>query len=122
MYTTHYPLTEDERTSFDMVIGNNQVDWEDLSTRRQDAINDLIRKYPDVVKTAVWTGSDLVASSGVPLSQMSHLPDILSEVSTKKAWEAYNKTKGSYEDFCDFFFFSLCVYLQLTFIAKSRQQ
>ncbi|RMJ03560.1 hypothetical protein CDV36_014913 [Fusarium kuroshium] len=52
---------------------------------------------------------------------MSHLPDTLSEVSTNKTWEAYNKTKGSWEDFCDFFF-SLCVYLQLTFVAKSRQQ
>ncbi|RSL48401.1 hypothetical protein BHE90_016785 [Fusarium euwallaceae] len=52
---------------------------------------------------------------------MSHLPDTLSEVSTNKTWEAYNNTKGSWEDFCDFFF-SLCVYLQLTFVAKSRQQ
>ncbi|RSL44681.1 hypothetical protein CEP54_014589 [Fusarium duplospermum] len=99
MYTTHYPLTEAERTSFDLVIGNNQVDWDDLSARRQDAVNHLIRKYPDIAETAVWTGSDLAASTGVPLSQMSQLPDTLSEVSTNKAWEAYNKTKGSWEDF-----------------------
>lgn len=108
MYTTHYPLTEDERTSFDLVMGNNQVDWDDLSARRQDAVHELIRKYPNLSETAVWIGSDSAASTGVPLSQMSQLPDTLSQVSTSKAWDAYNKTKSSWENFCKCVF-SMCI-------------
>ncbi|KAM5357974.1 hypothetical protein ACJZ2D_015717 [Fusarium nematophilum] len=84
MYTTQLPLTEDERRSFDLIMGNNDTAWDDLSDQRQSAIRDLLERYPLIQKSAVWAGSDLAPSS-VPLSQMSQVPDTLSEVSTHRA-------------------------------------
>ncbi|KAJ4309113.1 hypothetical protein N0V84_011698 [Fusarium piperis] len=63
MYTTHYALTDDERTSFDLVMGNTETAWDDLSARRQNSVMDLVNKYPDIEKSAVWAGSDSAGST-----------------------------------------------------------
>lgn len=86
-----YDLTAEEERTFKIICSGTQ--WEELSRQDQDAIVALDSKYPDLVKTAIQTPGGSVASSSVPLSQMSELPETPSQLSRPRLWEAYKKTQ-----------------------------
>lgn len=53
----------------------------------------LHAKYPDLVTSAITTPGGSVASSSLPLSQMSELPETPSQLSRPRLREAYQKTQ-----------------------------
>ncbi|RSL44438.1 hypothetical protein CEP54_014690 [Fusarium duplospermum] len=91
MPTPRYNLTPEERRIFDLACTPGA--WEQISREDKDAILDLDAKYPDIVKTSVPTPGGSVASSSLPLSQMSELPETPSQLSRPRLWEAYHKTQ-----------------------------
>ncbi|KAL2669944.1 hypothetical protein Neosp_015110 [[Neocosmospora] mangrovei] len=84
-------LTPEERRIFDLICSGRP--WKEISRDDQDAIRVLDAKYPDLVKSSIKTPGGSVASSSLPLSQMSELPETPSQLSRPRLWEAYNKTQ-----------------------------
>ncbi|KAM0433234.1 hypothetical protein ACHAQK_009283 [Fusarium lateritium] len=97
-YITHHPLSEDEVTSFNIMMAG--IEWHELNPDRQKAINALCNKYPDISETALAQGSS-TAPSLVPLSQRESIPEHLSDVPTDHVWDAFAKTEGHWKSGVD---------------------
>ncbi|KAJ4180781.1 hypothetical protein NW755_011504, partial [Fusarium falciforme] len=86
-----YDLTPEEQRTFKIICPGTP--WEELPRQDQDAIIALDAKHPDLVKSAIKTPGGSVASSSLPLSQISELPETPSQLSRPRLWEAYEKTQ-----------------------------
>jgi hypothetical protein len=89
MFSSPYHLNEDELKSFRLLT--NGVDWDDIAEGRREAIEELLRKYPDISDKAIPEEGTTVSST-MPLSQQSTIPDMASDVETESAREAYHQT------------------------------
>ncbi|KAF4952915.1 hypothetical protein FSARC_12536 [Fusarium sarcochroum] len=90
MWTSVHPH---EQKSFGFMM-SEETGWNDLSTKRQEAINALVEKYPDIHQTAFYDGDTSDASSKYSLMQRHSIPDDQSDVVEDRAWSAYNKTQN----------------------------
>jgi hypothetical protein len=71
MWSSCYPLTEDEQRSLNLIMDG--IDWKDLSSERQASIKVLVDKYPDIAQTAVAGDKSSVVSSTALLSQRADI-------------------------------------------------